>query len=823
MTPELWQRLKPLYNAALDLPAAERSGFVQKVCAHDAECAQELNALLLADADSMEEFPSPFAGLSHLLTPRLTVLAPETLLAGRFRIVRHLGSGGMGDVYEACDDQMEQGRIALKTIRPEIAENAAALARFKDEVRLARMVSGPNVCRIHELYLTGERDAPCKAFLTMQLLEGQTLHERIAHASPLPLAVIRDIAAQLCTALCCIHEAGIVHQDLKPRNVMLIPHGDGERVVVMDFGLARAAVPFPGHTGNGNGTHALVAGTPSYMAPEQFEGREVGPQTDIYALGMILFEMSTGTQPYAADTPLAAAIRRSKPATHASSVRTDLPGVWDQVIARCLQYEPEQRFQSAQDVSAALSNRGRVVLKLGQDLRLGIPQNAIIAAAVLSLLFIAGILWLNFGRTPHRELTPDTARWYTMGMAALREGSYMKATRLLAKVTERDPTYALAHAALADAWTELDFTESAQREMLLASAPNEQRGLNDMERRYIDAVRTTLVRDYSAAAQDYEAILTRLPAGSKAQGYVDLGRIYEKAGKVHETLASYEEAAKLNPDDPAPFLHLGILKSRQRDATGAAKAFDQAEQLYSTESNQEGLAEVAYQRGYAANDAEDTAAANRYLERSLTIARQIPSVQLEVRSLAQLSSVAYNDNKDDQAIQLANQVISMARENGLEYWVTDGMIRLGNALLDKGSGAASEASLQEALRRATDARHPRLEATASLTFASLRSQQQRWDEVVQLASSSLTYFQDYGFVDLSDQALLLIVRAQRSRGEYATALASGMQLLQDAERTSSAAYILPAEESIGFTLFPPPTIPRSAASLRSRTRTGVAT
>ncbi len=798
MTPELWQRLKPLYNAALDLPEAERLHFVQQTCGSDPECAAELGDLLAAEEGSDHSFASPLASMPLLLSLRPAILSEGTLLAGRFRIVRHIGSGGMGDVYEALDEQMEGGRIALKTIRPSIAANAAALARFKDEVRLARKVSGPNVCRIHELYLTSpDHDIHCTAFLTMELLEGVTLHDRIAEGSPLPPCDIEALFEQLCTGIDCIHQAGIVHGDLKPRNVMLVPGGEAERVVVTDFGLARAAAHAAPDAQTSLTGPVLVAGTPSYMAPEQFEGREVGPATDVYALGLILDEMATGLQPFAAHTPLAAAIRRSKAPTHASLVRAELPPVWDDVITRCLQYDPADRYPSTDAVLTAFQHPGKIVFRLGKLRRLTIPKTAIFALAALIVLCVGTALWFAFGRPRHPELPPDAARFYSMGMTALREGSYLKATRLLATVTQRDPKYALAHAALADAWTELDFTASAQREMLLAAAPEEQRGLNDMERRYIDAVRTTLTRDYSAAAQDYEAILKQLPDENKAQGYVDLGRIYEKAGRVQETVASYEKAAKLNPDDPAPFLHLGILRSRLRDRVGAASAFDHAETLYTAESDPEGLAEVAYQRGFAADQAGQFREAEEQLKKSLELARQIANQQMEVRSRSQLSSVEDNKSQEGEALVLANQALDMARAAGLEYWTTDSLIRVGNAYMGKEDFAAAEPPLEEALHRAEQSGHPRLEAFAKLNLASLYDQQGRASEQIQAAMGALGYYQDYGFLASADQALILLIRGERATADYEKALQLSNQLIQKATQSDNKQLIAMGEELTG--------------------------
>ena len=287
------------------------------------------------------------------------------------------------------------------------------------------------------------------------------------------------------------------------------------------------------------------------------------------------------------------------------------------------------------------------------------PRVAVIAGAVL--LVLLGVSGWSLYRSVTTYRPPQEAkRWYLDGVAALRDGTYLKATNSLVMAVNSDPRYALAHARLAEAWAELDSTGEAQQQMLLATAAEQQISMRDEDKRYVDAVHHTLIRNYSAAAQDYEEILKRLPGEEKADGLVDLGRAYEKAGKVKQTMASYEQAATLRPDDPAPFVHLGIWKSRQRDPAGAEVAFTRAEELYRAKSNQEGLAEVAYQRGYAANEAADSEHAHQYLEVSRNIARQIHSPQLEARTLSQLSSVEYNDSKDDQAIADAKQAIQIA-------------------------------------------------------------------------------------------------------------------------------------------------------------------
>jgi serine/threonine protein kinase len=275
MTPELWQRLKPLYEAALEMPALERARFVEGVCGKDAQLQEELENLLRATGDDASYMDPPLFRLKDLIHMDGEVLSEGQVLLDRFQIVRHLGSGGMGEVYEACDRELQMGRVALKVIRRSIAQNPAILSRFKEEAVLARKVSGPNVCRIHEFYVANSHTgADCKAFLTMEYLDGQTLSERIHTGGPLPIRQTLEVALQLCEALRAIHEVGVIHRDLKPRNVMLVPSAGGEKAVVMDFGLAHAVLSDSGTDETRHTQPGVVMGTPEYMAPEQFEGQE---------------------------------------------------------------------------------------------------------------------------------------------------------------------------------------------------------------------------------------------------------------------------------------------------------------------------------------------------------------------------------------------------------------------------------------------------------------------------------------------------------------------------------------------------------------------
>lgn len=320
--------------------------------------------------------------LATLVVSSAGLGAPGTVLAGRYRVIRPLGQGGMGEVVEALDQELGE-HVALKFLRPELHADPLASERFRREIKLARKVTHPNVCRVFDVG-HAEIDGRHAAFLSMQLLSGETLAQRLARKGRLTGLEALPIVRQLTAGLAAAHEAGVVHRDFKTSNVMLLPGSGEERAVITDFGLARSH----GSDASVSTQAGELVGTPAYMAPEQVEGKEITTATDVYALGVVLYEMLTGSRPFGGDTPFECALRRLREAP--ASPRTlapDLDPRWAAVILRCLARDPADR-PAVEAILPALEGDASAVLRP----RSGRRQLYWMAAALAAVGVISGAL-----------------------------------------------------------------------------------------------------------------------------------------------------------------------------------------------------------------------------------------------------------------------------------------------------------------------------------------------------------------------------------------------------------------------------------------------
>ena len=269
-------------------------------------------------------------------------LSRGTLFAGRYEIIEELGTGGMGRVYRVEDTKLKQ-EIALKLIKPEIAFDKKTIERFRNELRTARNVRHKNICGMYDL---GEERGT--HYITMEYVRGEDLKSLIRKMGLLSAGQAITIAKQVCDGLVEAHRLGVVHRDLKPQNVMIDTDGNAR---IMDFGIARS-LEAKGITGAG-----MMIGTPEYMSPEQVEGKEVDQRSDIYSLGIILYEMMTGRVPFEGDTPFTVGVKhKSEIPKSPRELNAQIPQDLSQIILRCLEKEKGKRYQSAGEVRSELAN-----------------------------------------------------------------------------------------------------------------------------------------------------------------------------------------------------------------------------------------------------------------------------------------------------------------------------------------------------------------------------------------------------------------------------------------------------------------------------------
>lgn len=384
MPPEHWRQIEELFHAALERQPADRPAFLAEAAASE-EVQREVLSLLAQDASGGRLDRPAWEGKGSA-APAAEIegrFLPGTLLAGRYRIVAPLGIGGMGEVYRATDLTLRQA-VALKFLPRSLTDNARALNRLYGEVGLARQISHPNVCRVYDI-----AEADGLRFLTMEYIDGENLHSFLRRIGRLPAEKASDIARGLCAGLSAVHDRGVLHRDLKPANIMIDAQGNAR---ITDFGLAVLSDRLD--------PRDLRSGTPAYMAPEQLAGEQVSVRSDIYSLGLVLYEVFGARNPFK-DTRAAQLLRETKPAALSGATKVE-PWIEDAVM-HCLETDPRNRPPSAAAVAVELSGGDPLAAAIaagdtpGPELvaragsTAGLPVGA--AAACLATVFAALILF----------------------------------------------------------------------------------------------------------------------------------------------------------------------------------------------------------------------------------------------------------------------------------------------------------------------------------------------------------------------------------------------------------------------------------------------
>lgn len=700
---------------------------------------------------------------------------------GHYEILGQIGAGGMGVVHLAMDSRLNR-RVALKVLPGELAANPEARQRFTREAQSASGLNSPNIVTIYEIGSDEGVD-----FIAMEYIQGETLAEILKRGVPGVETALAQ-ALQISSALAAAHREGIVHRDVKPGNVMMTPEG---LVKVLDFGLAKPVAgggePNQGVTATTPLTQMGVAiGTLSYMSPEQALGEDVDARSDVFSFGIVLYEMFTGQAPFGGATA-AETFRRlqledpPKP----SSIRPELPAQLDGIILKALAKKREERYPTSAEMERDLRllQSGARVEVLGTQsaisefgstgrrllVELGSRKAFRLAMGIAAVALLA--VWQPWAGGPHQP-KPTAQRWFEQGTSAIRDGTYHTASLALERAVEADPDFALAHIRLAEAYFELDAPDRAKEELLKAVPDGSGTTLSKIEELHLQAVRATLTADFESAAQHYATIRDDVASAQRPSALVDYGRALEKTENIKGAMAAYEEAVRQESQYPAAFLRLGILHRRRLDQSKASVAFQQAEGLYRSLGNQEGLAEVNYQRGVMLSNLGNSNEAKAILETALGVARTAGHPQQEIAILLQLSGLMHRTEGPARAGEYATRAIELARSKGLEPLAARGLIDLGNSYFAAGDAAEAESYFKQALEAARRNKSRRTEARALLSLGSLDIQSMRFSQGQKNVDLALAFYRQGGYRKETSQALLLAGRARRSLGDYEGAYAA---------------------------------------------------
>lgn len=621
------------------------------------------------------------------------MLYPNQIVAGRYRIVRLLGKGGMGEVYAADDLELGE-RVALKILAPDVVGDPKAPENLKREILLARKVLHANICRTLEFgYHQPAGSGELIAFLTMEFLPGETLSQRLRRTGRMETHQILPIIAQVVAALSAAHRSGVVHRDLKPSNILLVLSEDGEfRPVISDFGLARRSSG-PGNLSSSASSIGGVSGTWAYMAPEQVMGEPAKAQADVYALGVVLFEMVTGTLPFQGEDAIATAFKRlQQDAPAPSSLVPELNPKWENAILRCLMKDPERRFQNITEVLDALSGNEGTVTALqgvtrkhgGARLLLSIFALTLLLAS-LEALYRLGSYYTSHAAVPAVRVTspavknenpPGRARKDTNEAADIAASEdTVKGTRGAGTAVVKSPSLD----AVAQGGRRL--TDSARR--LLAQGDLQEAG--------------------QAAAQSLGVLRTvNDPQGLEA-ALRTAAEINERAGDLPKARTLLDEALAIDQrtgdhnSTAAALTQIASLLYEQGEIEPAQSIFEQAVNAAALARDKGELAKAQAGKGLVTLEAGDQEGARATAEAALSQAKASRDQEAVIESQLSLSAIRLELGDTAQAEQMARAAAKESGATDRREQQLRAEIMVSSVLLAEGKAREARSTIESAV------------------------------------------------------------------------------------------------------------------------------
>lgn len=727
----------------------------------------------------------------------------------------------MGVVYLAEDTHLGR-RVALKFLSTTTKEYRA---RFLREARAISALTHPNIATVYGYGETPEG----QPYIAMELIEGPTLSEKLREGSlPLPEAV--RIVSLIAEALGEAHRKGVVHRDVKPSNVVITDQG---QVKVLDFGLVKniaeqSGLAFSSDQKTLPSTRTrsdVIVGTPLYLSPEQATGKSVDGRSDLFALGVVLYECITGQSAFAGGSviEIGAQVLHITP-TLPSKINDHIPPELDRITMKAIEKKVEARYQSAaefiQDLRRVLPTleddgyrRGRstesmlkarthsasALTTIIEPFRRPGPNLGIFLLAIIGVAAASWFILRWWKPSPYKPNTEAQA-WYDNGVDALGNGAFLQATNALEQAVNSDGKFALAHTRLAEAWFELDYADKAEDEFIKARnlAPDLSQ-LAATDRLHIEAVGATVGTNFPEAVKFYLDLVKEAPDDPRV--YLDLGRAYEKNEETLKAIESYVDASRRDPQFANAFLRAGSLYVRQLDQNNAIASFDRAEALYKARGNFEGQAEVSFQRGFLFNKFSNFPEARKHLERALELARTTHNDYQQVKTLQKLGDVEVEANNLHEGRRLMLEAIALAQSKGIDNLIKRGYVDLGNTYLVEANPTEAEKYFQQSLKLSLEQKDPRNAARARLALASSSERQGHSAQVISYVEEALPFYQHGAYRKELIQALTLLGRANVQQGNYSAAGQAFERELKLSEQYHDPAQAGLAHEDIALLLF----------------------